>query len=116
MAEYLKSNGVPEKDIFLENYAQYTRQNLEFSAGIVKRLRYGTESNNGRTGIITGGFHIPRTRMIAENILAFSGEPLCYFPAYGTHTGLDNWYKDEYGKAIVLAELRKYVRRSYANE
>ena len=116
MAEYLKSNGVPEKDIFLENRAQNTRQNLEFSAGIVKSLRYGTENNNGRTGIVTGGFHIPGTRMIAENMPAFSGEPLCYFPAYGTHTGLDNWYKDEYGKAIVLAELRKYVRRSYGNE
>ena len=92
MAEYLKSNGVTEKDIFLENRAQNTRQNLEFSAGIVKSLRCGTENNNGRTGIITGGFHIPRTRMIAENMLAFSGEPLCYFPAYGPHTGLDNWY------------------------
>ena len=110
MAEYLKTHGVPKKDIFLENRAQFTRQNLEFSAGIVKRLRGFTESKRN-IGIVTGGFHVRRTQMIAENIRAFSGESLCYFPAYGPHTGLDNWYKDCYGKPIVLAELRKIVSR-----
>ena len=34
----------------------------------------------------------------------------------GPYTGLDNWYKDEYGKAIVLEELRKFVRMGYEDE
>ena len=114
MAEYLRMHGVPEKEIFLENRAQFTYQNLEFSAGIVKRIRSDTGLKRN-VGIVTAGFHLRRTRMLAESMCAYSGESLYYFPTYGPHTALDHWYKDEYGKAIVLAELRKFVRTGYAD-
>lgn len=31
-------------------------------------------------------------------------------PAYGPNTGIENWYKNQYGKKVVLAELRKTIQ------
>ena len=109
MAEWLKAHGVAMSDVFVENRAKYTRQNLEFSAGIIHALRAETNAALSGIGILTGGFHIPRTRLLAANIPALAGEDLQWFPAYGPVTRRDNWFETPEGRDIVLQELRKTI-------
>ena len=54
---------------------RYTKQNLEFSSLIIRRLQEdgklpGREGGRLRVGFLTGGFHIPRASLIAEEITA----------------------------------------------
>ena len=60
-----------------------------------------------KIGILTGGFHLPRTRLLAAQVSAIAGEDLRWFAAYGPHTHPDNWYDDPTGLDIILQELRK---------
>ena len=117
MANYLKERGVPEENIYLENRAQYTLQNLVFSSGIAHRIRREDAQRSGYNlkgvGIVTGGFHLPRTRRIREKTAAFEGEPIFYFPAYGPNTSEETWYQNEYGKSVILGEVRKLIRMGY---
>ena len=101
MAADLEQRGVADGQIYLENRSRYTKQNLEFSNGIVREL--GLK----RIGIVTGGFHIPRTRLLAQEIGAFAEVDAYYFPAYGPTTHIDTWFEDPMGLGIVLEELRK---------
>lgn len=76
MAGWLAEHGVKSTDIFLENRANFTKQNLKFSAEIMRKLRSETGKPLSRIGILTGGFHITRTRLLAAQIPAFEGEGL----------------------------------------
>jgi uncharacterized SAM-binding protein YcdF (DUF218 family) len=102
--------GVEKKQIHLENKARFTRQNLLFSSRIVqglKREAKGEGSTTLRIGIITGGFHIRRTMLLEEEVGAFAGESVEFFPAYSPMTQQDNWIDDPEGRELVLTELRK---------
>ncbi len=108
LSERLKEYGVSPADIYIENRARYTKQNLELSAGILHELRNnGTLGNKTRVGILTGGFHIPRTRLIAEGISSLKDFELIWLPAYGPSTQKNTWFETPTGRAIVLAEFRK---------
>lgn len=62
-----------------------------------------------RIGIVTSGFHIPRTRLLAAQIEAFAEEEVQYIPAYGPTTHRDTWFENPVGLGTVLEELRKTV-------
>ena len=115
-AEFLFSllwkQGVDASNIYLENRAHFTKQNLEFSSLIIRKLQEfgklpGGEGRRLRVGILSGGFHIPRARHIAEEIMAEYEWNILWFPAYGPHTRPESWFEDPTGRDIVLAELRK---------
>ena len=116
MADYLKSHGVPAEDICLENSAKDTRQNLAFSAEIIKRIRRkdGGAAGPKAIGVVTGAFHIRRTSIIAKGIGGLEKEKLVFIPAYGPSTGAENWYKNDYGRSVILAELQKLIRMGYS--
>ena len=63
-----------------------------------------------RIGIVTAGFHIPRTRMMTEDIPWYADKDLVFIPAYGEHTRPDNWYSDPQGRNIGLSEIAKCCR------
>ena len=105
MAEFLKENGIPDDRIIIEDEAENTFQNLELSAGIIDGMEEPPEGF--RIGIVTAGFHIPRTRMMMERIEWFDGKNVVMIPAYGEHTRPDNWYSDTQGKNIGLSEIAK---------
>jgi hypothetical protein len=109
MAAYLKKNGVADKRVYLENRACYSRQNLALSASVVGSLRKAGRQIE-RIGVLTAGFHMPRTRMLVEDIEGFSGMQVVFFAAYGPNTGRDSWYTNPIGRAIVLEELRKVAK------
>ena len=88
------------------------KQNLEFSSLIIRRLQEdgklpGREGGRLRVGFLTGGFHIPRASLIAEEITAEDDWEIRWFPAYGTHTRPESWFENPTGRDIILAELRK---------
>ena len=109
MAAWLMERGVGKSDICLENRANFTKQNLEFSALLIRALREETGRALAKIGILTGGFHLPRTRLLAAQIPALAGEDLRWLAAYGPHTYPDNWVDDPTGRDIILRELRKTV-------
>ena len=109
---YLRKKGVDASDIYLESRAHYTKQNLEFSSMIIRRLQEdgklpGREDGRLRVGFLTGGFHIPRTKLLAEEILMGDDWEIRWFPAYGPHTRPESWFENPTGRDIILAELRK---------
>ncbi len=112
MASWLKEHGVSPSDISLENRATFTAQNLEFSALIIRTLRAETGKALSGIGILTGGFHIPRAKLLAAKTAALAGEDLRWLPVYGPHTHPENWFEDRTGRDIILHELRKTVRLS----
>ena len=109
MAAYLNGHGAAEESIHLENRARYTVQNLSLSIAVVASLRKLGQQID-RIGILTGGFHVPRVRMLAESIEDFQGEDITYFAAYGPNTGREDWFTKPLGMSIVLEELRKTVK------
>lgn len=104
MADYLMSQGVNESQIMIEAVAENTFRNLELSAEMIER-RFG--DRDLRIGIVTAGFHIPRTRLMLTRIPWYEGKNIVFIPAYGVHTRPDNWYSDPTGKSICLSEIAK---------
>lgn len=112
MAEFLRSRGIPEMRIYLENRARNTKQNLLFSSGIIHQLEIDAKVKDPaclplRIGIVTSGFHILRTKLLAAENDVFTGDTVKYFPAYGPTTHIDRWYDDPIGREVVLQEFRK---------
>ena len=106
MAAFLKRNGIDEKNIFVENRARYTGQNLVMAAEIIQAIA-GGDPGGLRTGIVTGGFHVPRTRALMSKISAYERMNVELIPAYGPNTRPDNWYRLEAGRKIILNEIAK---------
>lgn len=110
MAQHLRMCGVAKEQIHVDNRSRFTEQNLLFSSDIIQELEKEAEGGRStplRIGIITGGFHIQRTMLLAEEIGAFAGESVSYFPAYSPITQEDSWFDNPKGREIVLTELRK---------
>ena len=112
MSSWLMEHGVSLSDICLENRSTFTGQNLEFSVSIIRALRAETGKALSGIGILTGGFHIPRTKLLAAQVTTLAGEDLHWLAAYGPHTHPENWFNDRTGRDIILHELRKTVRLS----
>ena len=106
MFDYLVKNGVGNADISIEDQALCTKDNLTYSLPFIEELQK-EYARPLRIGIVTGGFHIPRTKRIAQSIEAYRRFSLHYFSAYGSHTRPDNWFADPVGRKVVLAELKK---------
>ena len=111
MADYLRSAGIPDDRIIIEDDAENTFRNLEFSAAMIKEeMKEGMIAARGerlRIGIVTAGFHVPRTRIMAGNIPWYEDKDVVFIPAYGKHTRPDNWYSDPKGRTVCLSEIAK---------
>ena len=114
MAELLKKRGVSEDRIIIEDQAENTFRNLEISAGMIEEAVTAgilpKPCEDLRIGIVTAGFHIPRTKMMAADIPWYDGKDMVFIPAYGEHTRPDNWYSDPQGRNIGLSEIAKCCR------
>lgn len=104
MAEYLLSQGVEEDRIMIEDKAENTFRNLELSAEMIEEASF---AESPRIGIVTAGFHIPRTKVMLSRIPWYEDKNIVFIPAYGEHTAPDNWYSDPAGKSICLSEIAK---------
>ena len=111
MAKYLIDHGISSDKVFLENKARNTELGLIYSFSIIKnhRKEHGISSEDCKTAILTGAFHIPRARLVAERLPSLENENYYFFPAYGASTTLDNWYCDHYGRQVILNEYEKLI-------
>ncbi|MBP5261893.1 MAG: glycosyltransferase [Clostridiales bacterium] len=110
MASFLTDLGVPVRNVYLENRAKYTKQNFDFSIGIIREIAGNRPLEQMKIGVVTGGFHMPRTRKIVRRSPLLSSLDIRYFPAYGPNTAPDNWYRNPSGLSVVLSELRKTIK------
>ena len=101
MAAWLSDHGIKEEDIYIENRAAFSEENLIYSEEIIKNT--GLKS----IGIVTAGFQLPRIKNLVESRRLFEEYTISYIPAYGPNTAPDNWYKNAFGREIVLQELQK---------
>ncbi len=104
MAEYLQAHGIPEQNIMIEKTAENTFRNLELAAEMIESAM---DTKNIRIGIVTAGFHIPRSRLMTGSIPWYEDKETVFIPAYGEHTRPDNWYSNSKGRAICLNEIAK---------
>ena len=102
MADYLKKKNISEKQILTENIACDTEENLKLSAKIAANFE-----NVKTIGIVTAGFHIPRTKYLAKGVSFFCEKRTIFLPAYGADTSPENWFESPKGRNIILEELRK---------
>ena len=111
MSDCLRSHGIEENRILVEEQAQNTFRNLELSAEMIEDAvsqGFVSESGSGlRIGIVTAGFHIPRTKRMVADISWYRDKDIVFIPAYGEHTRPDNWYEDPAGRSIGLSEIAK---------
>ena len=116
MADYLRAQGIADDRIIVEDSADNTFQNLEFSADLMEaRIKsFGQAADQVRIGIVTAGFHVKRTGMWKDKIPWFSDKNIVFIPAYGEHTRPDNWYFDPYGLKIGLSEIAKIAGAIYS--
>lgn len=63
MADYLIAHGVPEDRILLEERSRNTSQNLEYSKQVLEESGVDWE---GKLLVVSNGFHLARTRMLAQ--------------------------------------------------
>ena len=108
MAEFLRRNNVPGSKIFVENRAQYTKQNLDLTSGIVRQIERREEKEQ-RVAVVTAGFHMNRVKLMARDMNFLNGRPVTWIQAYGPNTAKDNWYKSPSSISIVMDEMRKTI-------
>lgn len=99
----LKSYGVPEEAILLEESSRYTRENAILSAKLLEELDLTPKS----AILVCHGFHARRSLVFFQRCF-----PDCTFTiAEATAPGLgfvkENWYLREKGIKLVLSELQK---------
>ena len=114
MVSWLKEHGVSASDIYMENRSNCTQQNLEYIAGIIHAIRSETGKPLSKIGILTGGFHIQRARLLAKGIPALAGEDIQWFASYSSITHPELWWDEPKGRESILLELRKTVMLNHS--
>lgn len=127
MAERLRAYGIPENRILVEDKAVNTYSNLELSAEMIekhfekpadthinkhidKHIDKQIDTGSLRIGIVTAGFHIPRTRQMTAAIPWYEDKEVVFVPAYGANTRPDNWFLNHTGRNLCLGEIAKCIR------
>ena len=64
MADYLMDGGVPEDQILLEDRSHNTKENLLYSKELL--AAEGIQVEHADVLVVSNGFHLTRTRMLAE--------------------------------------------------
>lgn len=106
MAEQLREHGINENRIIMDNKAGNTEENLRNSFEFLEKQRDNLP-DRCRTGIVTAGFHIVRTRILAENLNIPDFVDVSYIPAYSPNMKTDNWYIMHESREICLQEIYK---------
>ena len=109
MRDCLLTHGVPPERIVIEDRSRNTTENLVFSLERIDRLSAAgvLPSASIRIGIVSGGFHLPRVRELADGILGERAKSVSVIPAYGPHSGRDDWFRHPSFVQSALAEIRK---------
>lgn len=100
MKNYLLKQGIAQEKIFCEENSTNTFENIKNAFAILDG--YDVKAP---IGIVSAGFHMARVRQLTDKLNASYN--VIYIPAYGEHTGKDNWFLNEIGINIVTQEYEK---------
>ncbi len=117
MRDYLVEHGIDSSRIYIEEQANNTYQNLDFSQEIIEEIRRDNESEDNkfnRIGLVTSAFHMNRIKAYIDRVKNVFDYELAYYSCYGENTGRDNWYFNPIGRGTIIYEFRKVlIQRSY---
>ncbi|MBO4423514.1 MAG: YdcF family protein [Clostridia bacterium] len=99
--DVLTRNGVPDDAVICEEEAEYTHQNAEFSAALLKKLGVRVRS----AILVCKAFHARRAYTYYQN--AFPDAEISVTPVAGFGISAENWYKTELGRKRVAGELKR---------
>ena len=86
MADFLAANGVPEAQILQENRSHNTKENLLYSKELLASA--GIDVGETDVVVVSNGFHLTRTRMLAER---YYGEEVSTLAAPSSHLPSRVW-------------------------
>lgn len=114
MAKVLEENGIAKENIYIDNLAKNTNENLEYSYGLTKKVLDKKElQSHKKIGVLTSGFHLKRTKLIANKCFENYANDSLFFSAFGPTVTLNGWYKSTDGKNTVYSEIKKNMSNSY---
>ena len=108
ICNYLSEKGIANKNIWVEENSKSTKENIRNCKKIIEN--YAAQFPRHKKiniGVITAGFHMQRTFQIIETFNWEERYKFIPIPAYGAHTGKDNWFKNQQGIEIISNELQK---------
>ncbi len=100
MREYLLNHSVPDSDIIVEGRSRSTYENIDLFLQILKN-QYNLDDTS--FALITSDFHIRRCLAMVRKLL--DNDALLYgCGAKDNITDINSWYKNNYGKRLILKE------------
>lgn len=104
--KYLLEHGIPKKYIHNEKNSTNTRENLIHVNNILQEfLDDGIKIDN--IGIVTAGFHVNRSKKIADEAITVPHKKIIFYPAYSQNIKPWNWFMLDETKEIIMNELSK---------
>ena len=100
MREYLLNHSVPDSDIIVEGKSRSTYENIDLFLQILKN-QYNLDDTS--FALITSDFHIRRCLLMVKKLLD-NDALLCGCGAKDNITDINSWYKNNYGKRLILKE------------
>ena len=100
MREYLLNHSVPDSDIIVEGKSRSTYENIDLFLQILKN-QYNLDDTS--FALITSDFHIRRCLAMVRKLLD-NDALLCGCGAKDNITDINSWYKNNYGKRLILKE------------
>ena len=100
MREYLLNHSVPDSDIIVEGKSRSTYENIDLFLQILKN-QYNLDDTS--FALITSDFHIKRCLAMVRKLLD-NDALLCGCGAKDNITDINSWYKNNYGKRLILKE------------
>lgn len=109
--KFLKSvaleQGVKEQDILVEDKAQYTLENFEFSRALM--IEQGLLHKGMNLGIVTNAFHMRRSLMMAKRIFVDDEINIIPLPGQDYSSRRENWFETEKGRNLVMGEFKRLI-------
>jgi len=84
--EYFRAIHIPDSAVIIEKESRNTKENFQYTIKLLKKMNY----SNARILVITSAWHIPRTKLLAEQ------QGLTNVTFYPTNSITDNFTVEDY--------------------
>ena len=110
-AEFLKEKaieqGITKEDIFVENEAMTTWENMQFSREII--IKNGLLKEAMNVAIVTSSFHMRRSLLIAKRNFENDNVKIISLPGEDNSTRRTTWFTNDNGRARAIGEVEKII-------
>ena len=110
-AEFLKEKaieqGITKEDIFVENEAMTTWENMQFSREII--IKNGLLKEDMNVAVVTSSFHMRRSLLIAKRIFENDNVKIISLPSEDNSTRRTTWFTNDNGRTRAIGEVEKII-------